>query len=173
MSKRILYIAENAISPGGIVVYALLRGARAEDLLCFYSYTNITPAPEYQNRSHRIGNYRSLFVRAGRPHQFRPNLNPPHLSRPRPKGLKAKALFGLAHLTERLARLDRRMVVMVTVEGLGKQYSIDAKQPCYHILREALAERLRTSVASSRPYARHGWRQAIYPVYCGFPNIHD
>ena len=57
MGRRILYVAENAISPlqgGGIVVAATLRGLPAEDLLGFYRYTNISPSPEYASRFHEL-----------------------------------------------------------------------------------------------------------------------
>jgi hypothetical protein len=53
MAKKILYLAENALSPvqgGGIVTYALLRGVRPEDILGLYVYGHITPASEYADR---------------------------------------------------------------------------------------------------------------------------
>lgn len=57
MPRNVLYLAENAISPiqgGGIVVYALLRGLPPQQIFGFYSYGNITPAPEYADRLHRL-----------------------------------------------------------------------------------------------------------------------
>ncbi|MCB1772773.1 MAG: hypothetical protein KDI88_04090 [Gammaproteobacteria bacterium] len=57
-AKRVLYFAENAISSvqgGGIVVYNVLKGLPAENLLGFFQYRNITPAPEYRERFHFIG----------------------------------------------------------------------------------------------------------------------
>ena len=56
--KRVLFFAENAISSvqgGGIVVYNVLKGLPAENLLGFFQYRNITPAPEYRDRFHYIG----------------------------------------------------------------------------------------------------------------------
>jgi hypothetical protein len=53
MARRILYLAENALSPvqgGGIVTYALLRGTPAADILGLYVYEHISPASEYAGR---------------------------------------------------------------------------------------------------------------------------
>lgn len=57
MARNILYLAENALSPvqgGGIVTYALLRGAPAEKVFGLYSYQHITPAPEYAACMHLL-----------------------------------------------------------------------------------------------------------------------
>ena len=57
-AKKVLYFAENAISSiqgGGIVVYNVLKGLPAENLLGFFQYRNITPAPEYGERFHYLG----------------------------------------------------------------------------------------------------------------------
>jgi glycosyltransferase involved in cell wall biosynthesis len=57
MARKILYVAENAISPyqgGGIVVAATLHGMNPADLLGFYRYTNITPSAEYAARFHEL-----------------------------------------------------------------------------------------------------------------------
>ncbi|MDD3013545.1 MAG: hypothetical protein PHC34_07575 [Candidatus Gastranaerophilales bacterium] len=51
--KNVLFFSENAMSliqGGGIVVYNVLKGLPPENLLGFYSYTNITPVPEYADR---------------------------------------------------------------------------------------------------------------------------
>jgi hypothetical protein len=53
MAKKILYLAENALSPvqgGGIVTYALLRGTPPADILGLYVYEQIPPASEYAGR---------------------------------------------------------------------------------------------------------------------------
>jgi glycosyltransferase involved in cell wall biosynthesis len=55
--KKVLYFAENAISPiqgGGIVVKAALDGLAPENLLGFYTYRNITPSPEFAPRFHLL-----------------------------------------------------------------------------------------------------------------------
>lgn len=69
--KRVLYIAENALSAiqgGGIVAYAVLKGLPAESLLGFYEYRNITPVPEYADRFIHLGNWRtpSFFTRVNK-----------------------------------------------------------------------------------------------------------
>jgi glycosyltransferase involved in cell wall biosynthesis len=74
MSKNVLYLAENALSPiqgGGIVTYALLRGLRPENLFGFYTYENITPAVEYASRMQLLP--RRDGRRGGEP-QYRPGL---------------------------------------------------------------------------------------------------
>lgn len=70
-SKNVLYIAENALSAiqgGGIVTYAVLKDLAPEQLLGFYEYRNITPAPEYAERFIAIGPGRvpPLFQRINR-----------------------------------------------------------------------------------------------------------
>ncbi len=60
-AKKVLYFAENAISSiqgGGIVVYSVLKGLPPENLLGFFQYRNITPAPEYGDRFHYLGSDR-------------------------------------------------------------------------------------------------------------------
>ena len=59
--RRVLYFAENAISAiqgGGIVVYAVLKGLPPDQLLGFFEYRNITPAPEYADRFVHLGPWR-------------------------------------------------------------------------------------------------------------------
>ncbi|MDD3013274.1 MAG: hypothetical protein PHC34_06175 [Candidatus Gastranaerophilales bacterium] len=56
--KNVLYFAENSISSiqgGGIVVYAVLKDLPPENLLGFFEYRNITPAPEYAERFSYLG----------------------------------------------------------------------------------------------------------------------
>jgi hypothetical protein len=105
--KRVLYLAENAISPiqgGGIVVYALLRGLPPENLFGFYCYENITPAPEYAERLH------PLTMRdgggAGSSNYFRPQLAQSHGIETIPgKLLRGSRVFA-AHLKDRLLHTD-------------------------------------------------------------------
>jgi hypothetical protein len=105
--KRVLYLAENAISPiqgGGIVVYALLRGLPPENLFGFYCYENITPAPEYAERLH------PLTMRdgggAGSSNYFRPQLAQSHgVETISGKLLRGSRVFA-AHLKDRLLHTD-------------------------------------------------------------------
>ena len=109
MSRRVLYLAENAISPiqgGGIVVYALLRGIAPEDLFGFYTYDNITPAPEYGSCMH-------LLPRSdGRDEQlYRPAIGPGAV-RENAIDLNLRRVRALArHLADRALERDSRAAI--------------------------------------------------------------
>lgn len=63
--KTVLYFAENAISTiqgGGIVVYSVLKGLPAENILGFYDYPNITPVPEYKDRMIRLRRWKAFRI---------------------------------------------------------------------------------------------------------------
>lgn len=116
MSRRVLYLAENAISPiqgGGIVVYALLRGIAPENLLGFYTYDNITPAPEYADRMHL------LPLRDGRGEQrFRPAIGPGAAGEGA-IGLNLRRARALAlHFADRALDRDTRAAI-ARIDGAG------------------------------------------------------
>ena len=107
MPKNVLYLAENAISPiqgGGIVVYALLRGLPAENLLGFFTYENITPATEYASR------FRVLPAPSGQDRgdnaYFRPNLGAPGKSASPVASYIAGGRTFATHLANRIFRQE-------------------------------------------------------------------
>ncbi len=135
MQKNILYLAENALSPvqgGGIVAYAVLRGAAPEKMFGFYTYQNITPAPEYSGCMHLLSR------RDGRPAQtFRPAVSPVLI----PEGTLAmnlrRAHALAAHVLDRVSGRDTRAAI-ARIDAAGFRPEIVFTAPLsYRMLRLA------------------------------------
>jgi len=135
MSKNILYLAENALSPiqgGGIVAYALLRGAPAEQMFGLYSYQSITPAPEYAQCMHLLPR------RDGwRERPFRPTFGPGAIVEG-PIALNLRRLRALAlHFIDRvLGRDTRDAVARIDASGFRPEVVFTAPLT-YRMLRLA------------------------------------
>jgi glycosyltransferase involved in cell wall biosynthesis len=136
--KNVLYLAENALSPiqgGGIVAYALLRGAPAANLFGLYTYESITPAPEYAQCMHLLPR------RDGRRERtFRPNFGPGALVEG-PVALNLRRVRALAlHFFDRLLDRDTRDAV-AKIDAAGfRPEAIFTAPLSYRMLR--LARRL-------------------------------
>lgn len=119
MPKNVLYLAENAISPiqgGGIVVYALLRGLPAENLFGFFTYENITPAPEYASRFRLLP--ASPENDCGDNTYFRPHLCPPNkVTSPVANYIAGGRTFA-AHLANRVFRHEAARTIE-TIQSSG------------------------------------------------------
>ncbi len=142
MAKKILYLAENALSPlqgGGIVSYALLRGAPPADVFGLYAYEHITPAAEYAACMHVLPRRDA----GSRRHV------PPAGSGGAPIALNLRRLRALGlHALDRLLGRDTRAAI-VRIDAAGFRPEVIFAAPLsYRMLRLArtLAARYRVPV---------------------------